>query len=207
MNKIYISVDVECDSGYSSPATSNMWELGCVFLDESNKEVDSFESYIRLRENVNGDPRTIEWLKNNNLYEKYMECKNDSIPSPNTVMNNLAKKLKFWSNTHKLVFVCGPAAYDFMYLKYYYDVFLDFGNIDENNSHKDLLGYSAKCISTTFSLLCIIKNITNDNSSAFWNTLKGDFEHTHRALDDAREQGNVYMNMLKEFNDFKKINF
>jgi inhibitor of KinA sporulation pathway (predicted exonuclease) len=202
MNKLYISVDIECDSGYSSPATSNMWEIGCIFLDEENKEVDAFESYIKLRENVNGDPRTIEWLKSNKLYDNYSQCKLDHIPSPTTVMNNLAKKLKFWSNTHKLVFVCGPASYDFMYLKYYYDSFLDFGNVEENAKYKDLLGYSAKCISTTFSLLCILQNVTNDKSHILWDQLKGEFKHTHRAIDDAREQGNVYMNMLKKFKSF-----
>lgn len=191
--RLYVSFDIECDSGYSGPSTANMWELGAVFLTEAGEELDSFSSLIRCRPMRDGDARTKEWLKSQGLWEKYESCNSESgtAPLPETVMTEFGEKLAKWAASHKLQFVAGPTAFDFMYFKDYYALYAP--------AHlQEFVGYSARCLSSMIALYEIMTDQTSSKDrKKLWDSLKGTHEHTHCAIDDAREQGAVFIGLMK----------
>lgn len=214
--ELFASLDIECDSGYGSPYSANMWQIGISFVDRSGNEVDYFESLIQTDPRKNGDPRTHAWLKAENLWDKYSSCSPDNrsvkVPSPNDVMNRLGEQLLSLSEKYRIVFVAYPAAYDFMYFKTYYDQYVGYYDprtydldAEKTAKVKDLVGYSAKCMSTLFSTICTIKGIARSDTQAFWDNMKGTYKHTHDALDDAREQGHVYIKLLDELDRIRRI--
>jgi len=191
--RLYVSFDIECDSGYSGPSTANMWELGAVFLTESGEEVDSYSSLIRCRENMHGDPRTKEWLKSQGLWEKYESCNSASgtAPMPVDVMTAFGEMLRKWAATHNLRFVASPTAFDFMYFKDYYALYAP-------QHLQEYVGYSATCLSSMISNYEIMTGQTSQVArKQLWDSLKGQHEHTHCAIDDAREQGAVFIGLMK----------
>lgn len=194
---LYVSIDIECDSGYSGPSSANMWELGAVFLTNSGEELDAYSSLIRCRPEMKGDPRTKEWIKSQNLWEKYESCDalSGSAPSPETVMTEFGEKLSKWTATHKIHFVARPAAFDFMYFKDYYALYAP--------AHlQEFVGHTAKCVSSMIDVYQTMKGITTSEArNTLWNTLKGTHEHTHCAIDDAREQGAVFIGLMKLANE------
>lgn len=190
---LYVSFDVECDSGYSGPSLANMWELGAVFLLSDGTEVDSFSSLIRCRENRPGHPKTKQWLKEVGLWDKYTLCSasSETAPLPPTVMRAFGHRLQQWAETHRLRFVASPSAYDFMWLKDYYSLYAP-------EELLPLVGYTCTCLS---SMLTLYETATGQTSpeaqKALWDSLKGNHEHTHCAIDDAREQGAAFISLMK----------
>ena len=215
--ELFASLDIECDSGYGSPYSANMWQIGISFVDRSGTEIDHFESLIQTDPRKKGDPRTLAWLKAENLWDKYSSCSSDihdsKVPYPKEVMNRLGELLLSLSEKYRVVFVAYPAAYDFMYFKTYYDKYVEildaesYIDVEKTAKVKDLVGYSAKCMSTLFSTICTIKGIARSDTKAFWDNMKGVHEHTHDALDDAREQGHVYIKLLDELDRIRRIHF
>jgi hypothetical protein len=190
---LYVSIDIECDSGYSGPSSANMWELGAVFLTDSGEELDAYSSLIRCRSTMKGYDKTKEWIKSQGLWEKYESCDAflGTAPLPETVMTEFGEKLAKWSSTHKLQFVARPAAFDFMYFKDYYALYAPV-------HLQEFVGYSAKCLSSMMDIFQMINGITTSESRHnLWNSLKGTHEHTHCAIDDAREQGSVFIGLMK----------
>lgn len=190
---LYVSFDVECDSGYSGPSLANMWELGAVFLLSDGTEVDSFSSLIRCRAGRLGHPKTKQWLKEAGLWDKYLLCSDTSetAPLPPTVMRAFGLLLQQWAETHSLKFVASPGAYDFMWLKDYYSLYAP-------EELQSLVGYTCTCLS---SMLTLYEAGTGQTTPAarklLWDSLTKGHLHTHCALDDAREQGAAFINLMK----------
>ena len=60
--------------------------------------------------------------------------------------------------------------------------------------------FKCKCTSTLFDLWLEQNEITDaDAKQAEWLALARGKEHTHDALEDAREQGTVYFNLVHRF--------
>lgn len=103
---------------------------------------------------------------------------------PSTAMRTLVTKYIDLCKTWEVVWVAAPAAYDFQWLKAYALRFVP--DVD--------IGYSARCASTTFK---IYKELLGASAKT-WEELADGQEHTHDALEDAIEQGLVFVNVMRE---------
>lgn len=190
--ELYASFDVETDGGFQSAVTANMWEFGVVFLKKSGEEVDSYCSLIRRRSGVVASDDTLKWIEKEGLMDKYVltDPTTESAPTPETVCRELGEKLAKLSQTYKIVFVARPIAFDWLFLKTYYDQYAP-------EEYKKYVGFKGECLSTAYSTYCKIKKLTKEQNDKLWDDLKGKFEHTHNALDDARSQGSIYTGLLR----------
>ncbi len=202
---LFASVDIEADG--PSTFDSNMVELGISFFTtdeyDSYKEVDSFYSTVKQIPGKNGDADTIQWLKDNKVYERAI---NEFSVEPSEVFNKLAMKLNELSKEYNIQWVAYPSAYDWQWINYYWYRFVDKSVLtDVNYIYRH--PYSAKCISTLFSNYCSINNINNkQDKEKLWKTLSQNKEHTHNALDDAIEQGIGFFNLNVRMKSEKNIN-
>lgn len=192
MEKLFISFDVECDSGFGSPGTANMWEIGVVGMTRESREVFAYESLIRRRSGISGDADTHEWLKKQGLWDRYELCNENATtaPTPEQVCLELGTLFELWAKSYKLVFVARPIAYDWLFFKTYFDMYAP-------KQYKSLLPFKGICISSCLDTYQDIHKITDSkNKDLLWKYLQDGVEHTHRAIDDAREQANVYVKLL-----------
>ncbi len=184
MPTVYFHFDVEAN-GYS-PARSSMLELGICVTDSNGNEIDTFNEIITSRPHFNGDPDTLEWMKNQkvegykNLYDRLYNHPNQiDAEKCMILLEKFIKKYTAPNNNipSKIIWVANPAAYDWMWVKYYWDLYIGTNEI----------GYSAKCLSTAVTIIGNQKGITNWNE--FINSISNpNLPHTHCALDDARSQ-------------------
>lgn len=192
MPTIYFHFDVEAN-GYS-PARSSMLELGICVTDSSGTEIDTFNEIITQRPGFSGDNDTITWLKNqpavgySSLYERlyHHPCQID----PRECMSRLEKFVQKYTLSEnlkfKIIWVASPASYDWMWLKYYWDLYIGTQEI----------GYSAKCLSTAITIVGNYHGVTN--WTEFINSLSNPhLPHTHCALDDARSQAYKWFSVCK----------
>ena len=188
MSLAIISFDIESDGKLPF---ANMWELGMVAYDaETKKEIDAFAVLINTRENVHGDPETLDWIIRNNLDEKYQKCVTGAAHSPESAMNNVYRfLLGIKSKYQKIQFVASPSAYDFPYL---YEYYVQYG--PQTPEAQNLMPFKATCLSSMFNFM--FANMNPEVQKNIWKEWAGEYEHTHNALDDAREQGNVYLNLV-----------
>lgn len=187
---LYASFDVEADG--PCPYNSNMVELGISFLEEeSGEEIEHFYAAIKRRDDgIRGTPETVEWLKNNGVWARATDPAN--ARDPRDVFEELAEKIEKLSHSFKIVWIAYPAAYDWQWLKWYWTRYI------ENPEKQKLLGYYAVCIDTAFDFYADrVMNISSFGKELLWKDLKGEHSHTHNALDDAREQGTAYVNLMK----------
>jgi len=195
-----VSFDIESDSGWSSPATSNMWEIGISIMDATTgNELDSYSSLIQCRPNIFGVAETLEWMAKEGLMEKYKQCAYDGTESetisPRIVFTQIGKLFEKASKTHKLVFMARPANFDWMYFRVYQDLYMP-------NEYKKHVGFKCACLSQSFSDYCDMRQLSKEQRNDLWNLWKGEYTHTHCALDDAREQGAVYIQLVQERKQF-----
>jgi hypothetical protein len=182
MSRVIVSFDIESDGKLPN---ANMWELGVVAFDaQTKKEVGALDMLINTRQEIQGDPDTLDWIVRNNLDTKYQQCVNRITHSPETAMNNLYLFLvQLQLQYEKIEFVASPSAYDFPYLAQYY---VQYG--PQTPEGQKLMPYKATCISSIFNHLY-------PQNRGMWEKLANGKSHTHHAVDDAREQGTVYLNL------------
>ncbi|HEV2764620.1 MAG TPA: hypothetical protein VGV38_16695, partial [Pyrinomonadaceae bacterium] len=108
----------------------------------------------------------------------------DALP-PQTAMSNYLAWLK--SLPGRPVFVAYPAAFDFMFVCWYLNRF----------TGENPFGWSALDIKT-FAWTLLKRDFTDTTKINMPRRWFEDLPYTHRALDDARSQGALFCNMLRE---------
>jgi len=197
--KLYVSFDIESDG---SLPKANMWEIGIVAYTEDGNELDTYSSLISTRPGIVGNQDTIQWIESQGLTAKYQQCVNQEAPSPATVMNEIAEMMRKWnSDGYKVQWVARPSSFDFPYIKEY---FVEYGPQDQDS--QKLLPFKATCISSMLDMVHILVKTPEDKKQELWDALSEGHVHTHDALDDARGQGKVFMNLIKYFSAKKSDN-
>ena len=187
MEKIYLSFDIEADG--QSPAFNNMLSIGIAGY------------------KVNGDV-VLEWQKNILPdHEKHMEQRcwdefwskqpdawnfvHTNQVSMTDAMLDLSKTLKTLSNTYKFDWVARPSAYDWQWLKYYYE------RVREHHPDMYNIGYTAKCLSSMWWNYCKRHHLTQEQENDLWKQLEGGVTVNHNSLQDAHAQARVFLGLLK----------
>lgn len=179
-SEIYVSTDVESDGPIPGP--NSMLSFGSAAYREDKTIAGTFTANLETLQGATGDPRTMEWWARQP--EAWAECRKN-LMKPERAMNDYLRWLK--SLPGRPVFVGYPASYDFMFVYWYLIRF----------TGESPFSHSALDIKTlAFALLKKgYRKSTKKNMPRAW---FDDCKHTHKALDDAIEQGALFCNILRE---------
>ncbi len=179
-SEIYISTDVEADG--KIPGLSSMLSFGSAAYTENKELISTFSANLYQLPNAQPDPETMAWWKTQP--EAWKVCR-ENPKDPAVMMKNYYH----WLNSFKMkpVFVGYPAAYDFMWIYWYLIRFVG----------KSPFSHSALDIKT-MAMTMLKKPYRKSFKKSMPKRWFDDLPHTHKALDDAIEQGALFCNMLAE---------
>lgn len=177
--EIYVSVDIETDGPIPGP--HSMLALGAVALSLSKGELDSFSANLETLPGATMDPSTkVEfWDKQP---KAWAACRSNPQPIPE-VMGSFGAWVKRLPG--KPVFVGYPVAFDFDFVHWY---FMRYQGADP-------FGYEGLDIKSFAMAMLRVPwaKATRRSMPVDWLTSDS---LTHVAVDDARAQGLMFLNML-----------
>lgn len=180
MPEIYVSTDVETDGPIPGP--HSMLSFGSAAYLEDKTLIGTFEANLELLEGAQGHSQTMEWWQSQP--EAWQACR-ENLQAPAVAMKNYVSWIKALPG--KAVFVGYPVAFDFMFVYHYLIRFA--GESPFSHSALDM-----KTLAMAI-LKCPYRDATKRRMPRRW---FDDLPHTHKALDDAIEQGALFCNMLHE---------
>lgn len=180
MPEIYISTDVETDGPIPGP--HSMLSLGSAAYQADKTLVSTFEVNLETLPDATGHPDTMAWWQKHP--KAWKDCRTDPQP-PDQAMQRYVDWLDQLPG--KPVFVAYPAGFDFLFVYWYLMRFV--GRSPFSHSALDMKSFAMALMGTDF------RESTKRNMPGRWFDR---LPHTHRALDDAIEQGALFCNMLAE---------
>lgn len=188
MKEMYFSVDVECDG--IVPSKNSMLSIGAVAINGMGDPVDEF--YITLKELVNTypDPVTEKFWKS--FPEAYKKTR-DFACDPYLAMVSFETWVKS-KKAEKNVFVAYPAAFDFGFVNYYFLTLLG----------RNPFGFNVLDI-RSFAMGITGNSFTDSAINKLPMEWQSDLPHTHVAIDDAKEQGQVFSALLKASKEANRL--
>lgn len=186
---VYFSFDIEADG--PSPAKNSMLSFGLVVFDQAGKEIGSLKKNLQPRPGAVQDKRCMEefWAKQPEAWKRTTE----NAVDPKEFAEAVADMWKAFEGHGKRVWIANPAAYDWQWLKYYYEAY--------KTEEMPDIGYSAKCIGTLWSSQCAQKGMSQSQE---WDeeekrmkeiAVKLEGHVPHDAEHDARVQGLFFFEM------------
>ncbi len=179
-SEIYVSTDVEADGPI--PGCNSMLSFGSAAFLADGSLVDTFSANLETLEGAKGDPKTMAWWQSQP--DAWKACRVDTVP-PGQGMGEYAEWLDGLPG--KPVFVGYPVTYDFMFVYWYLIRFV--GRSPFSHSGLDIKTYAFAMLDQGY------RASTKRYMPKRWFPAA---RHTHVALDDAIEQGELFCNMLKE---------
>jgi hypothetical protein len=177
--ELYISTDIEADGRIPGP--HSMLSFASVALDLEGHQHGTFTANLDLLEGAAPDPETAQfWAQHQAAYNA---TRTDTKP-PQQAMTEYATWLE--SLPGKPVFVGYPAAWDFMFIYWYLIRFA--GRSPFSHSALDIKTLAMAMLKKPY------RESTKRNMPGRW---FAKLPHTHIALDDAREQGLLFVNMWR----------
>jgi hypothetical protein len=178
--EIYFSTDVETDGPIPGP--HSMLSFASVAFDENGTELGSFARNLETLPGASGHPNTMAWWSENP--SAWVVCRTDLVPPDRAMVDYVHWVLGL---TGKPVFVAYPAGFDFLFMYWYMIRFA--GESPFSHSALDIKTYAMALLRKPY------RESTKRNMPKRWFPAA---PHTHVALDDAREQGLLFVNMLRE---------
>lgn len=180
MQELYFSTDVETNGPIPGPFS--MLSFASVVFNKQGTELGSFDTNLNILDNSKTDPSTMEfWDKNKAAYEATRIDTQD----PKTAMTKYSSWIE--SFNCKPVFVAYPVAFDFMFVYWYLISFV--GKSPFSHSGLDIKTLAMTLLKSDY------RRSTKRNFPKHWFP---NIKHTHIAIDDAREQGLIFCNILKD---------
>ncbi len=178
--ELYVSTDVEADGPIPGP--HSMLSFGSAVYTKDKKLIATFEANLELLDGASGDPKTMKWWATQG--EAWQACR-ENLESPAAAMKRYVAWLKALDGTP--VFVGYPVAYDFMFVYWYLMRFA--GESPFSHSALDIKTLAMVGLNKPY------RDSTKKNMPRRW---FDDLPHTHKALDDAIEQGAMFCNIYQE---------
>jgi DNA polymerase III alpha subunit (gram-positive type) len=180
MAEIYVSSDVETDGPI--PGLYSMLSFASAAYLADKTLFDTFSANLEPLPGASSHPPTMAWWQAHP--EAWAACRHDLQP-PETAMKTYLTWVKALPG--KPVFVAYPAAFDFMWVYWYLIRFT--GESPFSHSALDIKTYAMALLKKPYR-----ESVKANMPSRWFDKLP----HTHRALDDAIEQGALFCNMLRE---------
>jgi len=177
--ELYFSTDIESDGPI--PGDNSMLSIGTVVFDKYGKERGSFSANLRESSDAESDPETMKWWSTQP--KAWAQLQQDRR-LPQLAMAQYVDWVE--SFEERKVFVAYPAGFDFTFVYWYCHHYVrrcpfGFQAIDMKSFTMALLG-------TPF------KETVKSNMPKEWFP---ETKHTHIAVEDAREQGLLFINQLR----------
>ena len=176
----YVSTDVETDGPIPGP--NSMLSFGSVAFDQAGAELGSFARNLETLPGATGHPSTMAWWAEQR--PAWEACRTNLV-APACAMTEYVAWVKALPGTP--VFVAYPAGFDFLFVYWYLVRFT--GDSPFGHSALDIKSYAMALLKKPY------RESTKRNMPRRWFSAA---PHTHVALDDAREQGLLFINMLRE---------
>jgi DNA polymerase III alpha subunit (gram-positive type) len=185
VKEVYVSTDVETDG--LCAGLNSMLSLGSVAFDSTGKEIGQFFANLEALPDAKADKETMDWWAK--FPEAWEKTRANAEP-PVKVMVRYADWLK--SLPGRAVFVGYPAAFDSMFVFYYLWRF----------TGENPFGHGALDIKT-LAMVAMRKQYTRSvkkNMPKRW--FPPEVPHTHVSVEDARSQGLLFFNILREWKEW-----
>lgn len=184
---LYFSVDIEADG--PNPGDNSMVSLGAAAFERGNrKPISTFEVNLDALPCASTDPKTMEWW-NTVVPSEVRDHVFSNRVEAGAAMNQFAEWVSPFRKNWDPVLLVYPT-WDAMWVTWYFNHFqvkhpFGLGALDMKS-----FGFSKYADSWGG-----FKSISKKNLPKYlW---EGAGKHTHRALDDALEQGVMFINMLE----------
>ncbi len=181
MEEVYVSTDIETDGPI--PGCNSMLSFGSAAYLADRTLLGTFTANLATLPNSKPDPKTQAWWQTQP--EAWHACRQDLQP-PKIAMTDYVTWLK--SLPGKTIFVGYPAAFDFMFIYWYLMRFT--GESPFSFSALDIKTYAMAVLKQPY------RRSVKANMPKHW--FPKSLKHTHIALDDALEQGELFCNILAE---------
>ena len=180
MTEIYVSTDIECDGPIPGP--HSMLSLGSAAYNDTGMLMATFSANLETLPGASGHPKTMAWWEG---FPEAWAKSRERLETPPAAMQRYLE----WINTlpGRPVFVGYPASFDFMFVCWYLAKFA--GAYPFGFAALDIKSFAMAVLGTDFH------ETTKDRLPKAWFT---ESPHTHVALDDAIEQGELFCNILRE---------
>lgn len=184
MQEIFLSIDVEATGPV--PGLNSMIELGvCVVGDPEN----SFSACLLEDSNSGWNRQTREWwFSTDQLRRTLSEIQEQARPIGDVMFD-----FKDWvSQFRRPIITAFPTSFDFPFLKYYWNKWITTNNPPFSHGAMDIKSYAAGVLGVPYW-----KTTKKELKKKFPSGFRADLRHTHRALDDAREQAYLIEQLMK----------
>lgn len=176
----YVSCDVETDGPIPNP--NSMLQLGAAAFDRTGKLLDTFTANLETLPDGEPNPSTMEWwAKQNDLYEKTRT----DLEKPEVAMQRFHKWLKKLPG--RPVFVGYPVAWDFSFVYWYLMRYV--GDSPFSHSALDI---------KTLAMVALKSEYRNATKKSMPKTWFSERQHSHVAVEDAIEQGELFFAIMRE---------
>ena len=178
--EVFISTDVETDGPIPGPYS--MLSLGAAAFSEDGTQLSTFTVNLETLPGATADPGTRAWWGQHP--EAYRAARENPL-APDVAMRAYLSWVK--AQPGNPVFVGYPAGFDFLFVYWYLIQFM--GISPFSFSALDIKTYAMAVLKTRY------RESTKKNMPKRW--FSG-LPHTHVAVEDAVEQGQLFIKMLKE---------
>jgi hypothetical protein len=190
IEELYISIDIEADG--RAPGLSSMLSLGAAAFTLDKIMHGHFSCNFELLDGAKAEPAVAEfWDKHPSAYQETRK----NLLSPEKGTDAFVAWLNATAGNRKPIFVGYPAAYDFKWVDYYTVRFTG-NNPFGHSGCIDIKSYVWAKLGGKFS------HVTKRNFPKRW---FDPMPHTHVALDDAIEQGRMFVNIVREIRGLPPI--
>jgi hypothetical protein len=179
MLEIYVSTDIETDGPI--PGKHSMLSLAAAAYTADKQLISTFSSNLFTLPGAQVDPKTTAWWATQP--DAWAACRKN-LEAPQSALPRYVGWLKTLPG--KPVFVAYPSAFDFPFVYWY---LIEFAG-------ENPFGYSVIDIKT-YAMALLRQPYRACGKQAMPATWFDPAPHTHIALDDAIEQGQLFCNMLK----------
>ena len=180
--EIYFSTDIETDGPIPGP--HSMLSMGCVALDGEGTRLGTFSANLQTLPEATGYPETMAWWATQP--DAWQACRCDT-EDPERVLRRYVDWVdSLTTGKRRPVFVAWPTGFDFMFVYWYMIRFV--GRSPFRHSALDMRSFAMAHLKQNYW------HVSKRSLPAQW---KPEQKHTHVALDDAIEQGEILCAMLK----------
>ena len=180
MSEVYVSTDVETDGPIPGP--HSMLSFASAAYRPDKTVIGTFSANLETLPGAAGHPATMAWWAGR---PEAWEATRTDLQAPEVALPAYVGWLKRLPG--RPVFVAYPAGFDFLFVYWYLIRFA--GESPFSHSALDIKTYAMALLGAEY------RDSVKRNMPREW---FDPLPHTHRALDDAVEQGALFCNMLAE---------
>jgi hypothetical protein len=181
MMEIYVSTDIEADGPV--PGLYSMLSFASAAYTPDGKLLDTFSANLSTLHGATQHPETMRWWQ---TQPAAWAISREDLQEPEAAIKDYVAWLKRLPGTP--VFVAYPVVFDYMFVQWYLHRFA--GESPFSFAALDIKSYAMAIIKIDFH------DVVKSNMPRRW--FDDALPHTHKALDDAIEQGALFCKMLAE---------